>query len=60
MDKDRAEGSGNKMKGSVKETAGNITGDAKLQSEGKTDRAKGGIQNAIGGAKDALRDKFKR
>jgi uncharacterized protein YjbJ (UPF0337 family) len=31
-----------------------VTGDAKLESEGKADKADGKIRNAIGGIKDAL------
>lgn len=57
MDKDRVEGSGNKRKGDVKETAGNVTGDEKMKTEGATDKAKGKVQNAIGGVKDTLRGK---
>ncbi|WP_119681455.1 CsbD family protein [Indioceanicola profundi] len=57
MDKDRSEGSTKKMKGDVKEAAGKVTGDSKLQSEGKTDRAEGKVQNAVGGIKDALKGK---
>jgi uncharacterized protein YjbJ (UPF0337 family) len=45
------------MKGDVKEGAGNLTGDSKLKSEGKADKAEGKIQNAIGGIKDALTGK---
>jgi uncharacterized protein YjbJ (UPF0337 family) len=30
-------------------------GDAKLQSDGKTDELEGKVQNAIGGLKDALK-----
>ena len=55
MDRDRIEGSGTKMKGDIKETAGRVTGDQKLQQEGAMDKVKGKIQNAIGGIKDALR-----
>ncbi|HYH38260.1 MAG TPA: CsbD family protein [Azospirillum sp.] len=55
MDRDRIEGSGTKMKGDLKETAGRVTGDQKLQQEGAMDKVKGKIQNAIGGIKDALR-----
>jgi len=32
MDKDRIEGSANQAKGAIKETAGKVTGDAKLQA----------------------------
>lgn len=55
MDKDRIEGSAKQAKGWVKETAGKITGDAKLESEGKADKAAGKVQNTVGGLKDSLR-----
>ncbi|HTT82912.1 MAG TPA: CsbD family protein [Rhizomicrobium sp.] len=56
MDKDRIEGIGNQAKGALKEAAGKVTGDAKLQSEGAADKAAGKVQNAVGGVKDAIRD----
>jgi uncharacterized protein YjbJ (UPF0337 family) len=55
MDHDRIKGAANQAKGQMKDTAGKITGDAKLQAEGKADKMKGKIQNAVGGAKDAIR-----
>jgi uncharacterized protein YjbJ (UPF0337 family) len=55
MDKDRIAGAAKKIKGSVKETVGKATGDAKLEAEGKADKVEGKVQNAIGGLKDALR-----
>ena len=36
MDKDRMEGAGRQVKGAVKDAAGKITGDKKLQAEGYT------------------------
>jgi uncharacterized protein YjbJ (UPF0337 family) len=57
MDKDRIEGSAEQAKGAVKEAAGKILGDKKLETEGKTDKAAGQVQNAIGGLKDTLRGK---
>jgi uncharacterized protein YjbJ (UPF0337 family) len=57
MDKDRIEGSLEQAKGKVKEVAGKVTGDAKLEGEGKADQAAGKVQNAVGGIKDALRGK---
>jgi uncharacterized protein YjbJ (UPF0337 family) len=57
MDKDRIEGSAKQFKGSVKETVGKVTGDAKLESEGKSDKVEGKVQNAIGGLKDTVRGK---
>jgi uncharacterized protein YjbJ (UPF0337 family) len=57
MDKDRIKGSAEQAKGAIKEVAGKLTGDAKLESEGKADKAAGKIQNAVGGLKDTLRGK---
>jgi len=57
MDKDRIEGVTRQAKGAVKEAIGKVTGDAKLEAEGKTDKATGKMQNAVGGFKDALRGK---
>jgi uncharacterized protein YjbJ (UPF0337 family) len=59
MDKDRIEGSANQVKGAIKQGAGKLTGDAKLQAEGAADKAKGKLQNAVGGVKDTLRDASK-
>ena len=60
MDKDRIEGSANQAKGALKEAAGKLTGDAKLQAEGTADKAAGKVQNAVGGAKDAVREALKQ
>jgi uncharacterized protein YjbJ (UPF0337 family) len=57
MDKDRIKGSAQQAKGTVKEVAGKVTGDAKLESEGKADKAAGKIRNIIGGVKDTIRGK---
>ena len=57
MDKDRIQGSAEQAKGKIKEVAGKVTGDAKLQSEGQADQVKGKVQNVIGGLKDTLRGK---
>ncbi len=56
MDSDRIKGMGDQAKGSLKDAAGKITGDSKLQAEGKMDKAKGKAENAVGGVKDSLRD----
>ena len=56
MDKDRIAGIGNQVKGSIKEAAGKVVGDAKLEADGAADKVKGKIQNAVGGAKEAARD----
>ena len=57
MHKDRVKGSAQQVKGKVKEVVGKVTGDAKLEGEGKVDKAGGKIRNAIGGIKDTLRGK---
>jgi uncharacterized protein YjbJ (UPF0337 family) len=59
MDKDRIEGSAKQAGGAIKEAVGKATGDAKLQTEGATDKAAGKVQNAVGGVKDAIRDATK-
>ena len=56
MDKDRVAGIGNQAKGTAKEVAGKLTGDAKLKAEGKAQKVAGKVQNAVGGIKDAARD----
>jgi uncharacterized protein YjbJ (UPF0337 family) len=55
MNKDRVEGAGKQIKGAVKDAAGKMTGDVKLQAEGKMDKAKGQVQAAVGKAKDDIR-----
>ena len=55
MDKDRVAGSAKQVKGSIKQGVGKAVGDAKLESEGKADKIKGKIQNAVGGIKDILK-----
>jgi uncharacterized protein YjbJ (UPF0337 family) len=47
------------VKGAVKDTAGKVTGDKKLQAEGKLDKAKGSVHNVAGDVKDAARDASK-
>ncbi len=56
MDNDRIAGAATQAKGTIKGAAGKLTGDAKLKSEGAADKVAGKVQNAVGGAKDAVRD----
>jgi uncharacterized protein YjbJ (UPF0337 family) len=60
MDREHVKGAADKVKGAVKDTVGSMTGDEKLQAEGKMDKAKGAVHNAVGDAKDAARDAAKR
>jgi uncharacterized protein YjbJ (UPF0337 family) len=60
MDKNRVDGSATNLGGKLKDGVGNVTGDSKLQAEGKTDQAKGKIQNAFGVIIDSVRNMFKK
>jgi uncharacterized protein YjbJ (UPF0337 family) len=53
--KEHVKGFADKAKGSIKETAGKVSGDKGLEAEGKVDKAKGDVHNAAGDAKDAVK-----
>lgn len=56
MDKHRIKGSATQVWGRIKQAAGKLMGNSKLEADGRTDRTVGKAQNAYGGAKDKLRD----
>jgi len=56
MDKDRIKGAADQAKGAIKDAAGKVVGDPKLQANGKADKFKGKVESAVGGTKDAVRD----
>jgi len=56
MDKEHVKGVAEKAKGAVKEGVGKVSGDKKLQNEGKIDKAKGSAHKVAGDVKDAARD----
>jgi uncharacterized protein YjbJ (UPF0337 family) len=56
MDKDRSAGVGHQVKGAVKEAAGKVTGNERLEAEGTVERAGGKVQEGVGKGKDAVRD----
>ncbi|HEX5445898.1 MAG TPA: CsbD family protein [Pirellulales bacterium] len=60
MDKDRVEGMGKQAKGAVKDAAGKLVGDKKMEAEGEADKAEGKVQNALGGLKDKAREQADR
>jgi uncharacterized protein YjbJ (UPF0337 family) len=60
MDKDRIAGSAKETMGATKAAVGHALGDAKLESDGKTEKAAGKVQNAVGGLKDSVRDALKQ
>jgi uncharacterized protein YjbJ (UPF0337 family) len=55
MNKDHVKGAAEKVKGAVKDAAGGLTGDSKLQAEGKLDKAKGAAHKAVGDVKEAVK-----
>jgi uncharacterized protein YjbJ (UPF0337 family) len=59
MDREHIKGAADKAKGAIKDTAGKVTGDKELQSEGKLDKAKGEAHNIAGDVKDAVRNQTK-
>lgn len=56
MNEQRVQGAGQHLGGKLEEGLGRVTGDEKLKREGQADQLKGKVTNAIGGAKDALKD----
>lgn len=56
IDSDRTEGSLKQTGGKIKEGAGKLFGDSKMETEGKADQGEGKLQNAWGGLKDSVRD----
>ena len=44
------------IKGRIKEAAGDLTDNDRLKREGKTDRAAGGIKDAIGNVKEKAKN----
>jgi len=57
MDSDRIAGAAKQAKGALKQAAGKALGDSKLVADGKSDKVEGKVQNAVGGVKDALKQK---
>ena len=60
MHKDEVDGVGKQIKGSVKEAVGGLTGNEKLQAEGKLDKVEGKVQQKVGEVKDDARDGLKK
>ncbi|MEO8683913.1 MAG: CsbD family protein [Devosia sp.] len=60
MHKDQVDGAGKQAKGAIKDAVGGLTGNTKLQAEGKLDKAEGQVQSKVGEIKDKTRDALKR
>lgn len=54
MDKNRIEGIARQAKGTIKEATGKITGNERLEAEGKAEKVTGNAQEKLGQAKDAI------
>jgi uncharacterized protein YjbJ (UPF0337 family) len=55
---DQVKGKLDNLKGRVKQAAGAVTGDKKLEAEGAAERVKGAVQEKIGEAKHAAAKKI--
>ena len=55
MDREHVKGAAEKAKSAIKDPAGKVTDDKKLQTEGKFDKAKGSAHNVAGDIKDAVK-----
>lgn len=53
MDNEHVKGATDTVIGKTKEAAGHVTGNKKLETEGKVDQVKGAAHNAAGDARDA-------
>ncbi|MGQ3015759.1 CsbD family protein [Phenylobacterium sp.] len=60
MHKDQAEGAAKDMGGKVKEAAGKLTGNERLEAEGHMDQAAGKVQKGVGDLKEGARDALKK
>jgi uncharacterized protein YjbJ (UPF0337 family) len=49
-----------KAKGKIKQVAGTLTGDKRLEREGEVDEAKGAVKGAVEDVKHAVKDAFKK
>lgn len=60
VDKERIEGGLKKATGTIKEKAGQMTGNRHLEGEGTAERAEGKVRDAVGHVKDAVRNFTKK
>ncbi len=60
MNKDQVKGRATEAKGDIKEAAGKMVGNQKLQGEGLIDQAKGKAQAGLGDAKEKVKNAIDR
>ena len=59
MHKDEMKGAAKDAKGSMKEAAGKMTGDERMQAEGAAEKTAGKVQKGFGNLKEAARNALK-
>jgi uncharacterized protein YjbJ (UPF0337 family) len=55
MNKDQVKGAAKQVKGSVKETAGRMTGNRRTVAEGATEKTAGKVQKGYGDVKEKVK-----
>lgn len=60
MNKDQVKGRVEQTTGKVKEAAGKLVGNDRLQTEGMADQVKGKVQAGYGDAKERVKDKAQK
>ena len=56
MAREQVRGAVNKVKGTVKDAVGKVTGNKKMQAEGTVDKLTGKLESAVGSAKQTIGD----
>jgi uncharacterized protein YjbJ (UPF0337 family) len=60
MDEQRIKGAVDHAKGAIKDAVGGLTGDTKMQAEGKMDKLEGNVRDKVGQVKDEVRAEDQR
>lgn len=55
MNKDQVEGRAKEAMGNVKDAAGDMTGNRRLEAEGKADQVEGKVQKTVGDVKEDIK-----
>jgi uncharacterized protein YjbJ (UPF0337 family) len=55
VNKDQVKGVGKQIKGSVKETAGRVTGNRRTEAEGAAEKTVGKVQKGFGDVKEKVK-----
>ena len=55
-----ADGTGDKFKGNLKQTGGDLTGDKSLKNEGRVDKASGNVKDGVNKVTDKVKDVIRK